>query len=187
MRARKPHNFDLGEAISMEDAISMMTIIFVLFVVFLVPLVSIDKARLEKKKVDHFWGDLVEWMGATGTENSADASYYREAFEIYDPYFLKATIRNESSRTVRYIESLTRDSSLVVVRHDLQSNNFSLMSMSKNGETTTYRHGKLSRIAGSSNWFSAQEDNPDYGEDERSKSLNKIYRSWRLDSLKGDK
>ncbi len=187
MRARKPRHFDLGEAISMEDAISMMTIIFVLFVVFLVPLVSIDKARLEKKKVDHFWGDLVGWLSTDSTKFSADAAQYREAFEIYEPYFLKATIRSESSHSVRYVESLTIDSSLIVVRHDLSTNDFSQMVMSKNGETTTYRHGKLSRIAGSVNWFSSQEDSPDYGEDRRSKVLSNLYRSWRLDSLKGVK
>jgi len=185
MRARKPHNFDLGEAISMEDAISMMTIIFVLFVVFLVPLVSIDKARLEKKTVDHFWSDVVQWLAAKSNGVTPEATAYREAFDLFDPLFMVSEIRQEETGNIRYVEALSTDSSLIIIRHDLNDNKFSQMNMGINGETITYRHGKLSRLSGNANWFSAQENDPDYGDDPRSKGLFRRYRQWRVQSMKG--
>jgi len=52
MRARPTYAAQLGEAISIEDALSMLTVIFVLFVIFLVPLVTIDRMQLEKEQSD---------------------------------------------------------------------------------------------------------------------------------------
>ena len=46
---------DLGEAISLEDALSIMVVIFVLFILFLVPLVNFDKIRTAKVEIDTFW------------------------------------------------------------------------------------------------------------------------------------
>lgn len=185
MRARRKTGHNLGEAVSLEAAITIMTIIFVLRMLFLVPLVSIDKARLEKKTVDHFWGDLVSWLTTDQSGESPNAISYQEAFDLFSSSFIHATDRDEDSHSVRYVESLTHDSSLIVVRHDLTNNLFSAMVMSKNGETTTYRHGKLSKVSGSSSWFAAQEDSPDYGDDSRSKVINSVYRAWRSDCVKG--
>lgn len=186
MRTRhSQRHFDLGEAISMEDAISMMTIIFVLFVIFLVPLVSIDKARLEKKQEDHFWGEVVAFLG-TKSSPAFDkySSMYRNAFDLYNPLFVKTTHRESSKAKYRYIELLSQDSSLVVIRHELNNNDFHSMRMTKNGETTIYQHGILQRVDKTSEWFSMDEV-LDYGEDPRSKQLNSEYRHWRNRSMKG--
>ncbi len=187
MRDRKVHHFDLGEAISMEDAISMMTIIFVLFVIFLVPLVSIDKARLEAKKVDHFWAEAVSFLGTRSSRDFDQYSLaYRNAFDLERQFFVRTTHLKEGGRQFRFVESLLADSSLIVIRHNLENNNFNSMLISKNGETATFRHGLLEQIDSSREWFSA-EDDFDYGDDPRSKELNRDYRRWRTQSMKGTK
>ncbi len=184
MRARKQFHFDLGEPISMEDAISMMTIIFVLFVIFLVPLVSIDKARLENKRVDLFWNEVVEYLGQkSNSEFDEYSKTYRDAFNFYNPLHVRTTHLKNGEIQFRYVETILPDSSLMVIRHDLTSDKFSSMRMTKNGETTTFRHGSLEEIPSTSNWFPT-EDEVDYGGDPRSSAIDTEYRKWRTKSIK---
>ncbi len=185
MRARRKQCSDLGEAISMEDAISMMTIIFVLFVIFLVPLVSIDKARLEAKQQDPFWDKVVNYLDQTTSGMiPLTADNYKEVFEIYDPYFVRVSDKNHNGVVYKYIEFLTPDSSLVVVRHDVNSGMFNRMDLSQHGETERYRHGEINRLNSSAEWFSIQEQSS-HGTAEQSINLKRDYREWLNESMEG--
>ncbi len=187
MRPRKQFHFDLGEPISMEDAISMMTIIFVLFVIFLVPLVSIDKARLENKRVDLFWNEVVDYLGQrSSSEFDKESKAYSDAFNFYNPLAVKTTLLKNGEVQFRYVETILPDSSLMVIRHDLTTDKFSSMRMTKNGETTTFRHGALEEIPSTQHWFPT-EDEVDYGTDPRSTLIDAEYRQWRGRSIKGEK
>jgi len=186
MRARRKQHIDAGEAISMEDAISMLTIIFVLFVVFLVPLVSIDKARLEAKQQDPFWNEVVNYLDQIASESMPTTALpYKEVFEIYDPYFVRITERAHRGITYNYIEFLTPESSLVVVRHDIETGLFNRMEMLQYGESENYRNGEINRLNSSAEWFTTRE-NPSHGAQEESKDLKNDYREWRNTSMESD-
>lgn len=192
MRARSSKHFDLGEAISMEDAISMMTIIFVLFVIFLVPLVSIDKAQLEAHKNDDFWGEVVAYLHNATSMNREqmldETKQYWEPFSAYrkDDYFgsqnpLWAKV-TEMTNEIRYVEILTYDSSLIVIKHDKNDNSFNSMEMTRNGETATFYYGSLGSISKGSDWFMLEHNWADDA-NEKSKQFNTTYRNWRQKSI----
>lgn len=182
MRARKAHHFDLGEAISMEDAISMMTIIFVLFVIFLVPLVSIDKALLEEQKTDDFWGDVVHFLEKSNCGN-AIAQDYQSLFNVGETVYAHI----DSVGSYRILEVLHEDSSLVVVSHNLKNDSYTKMDMAQHGISTVYYHGTLKYQASPiPEWYSDDEI-PDWGNDEKSKVFNKKYKTWRTKTMEGTK
>ena len=170
MRQRRKNNIDLGDAISMEDAISMMTIVFVLFVIFLVPLVSIDKAQLERKKMDNIWKVAID-NNNLPKDNDLVAQRYVDAFEIdEEKWITESKIGNK-----RVIEALGVDSTLYVICHNLDNNRFDEMIITTNGETITYRHGILDKIRSSSNWFIV-DDSYDYGDKKSSKEFYNWYK-----------
>lgn len=180
MRARKVQHFDLGEAISMEDAISMMTIIFVLFVIFLVPLVSIDKALLEEQKTDDFWGDMVRFL-STSNSSSVIAPDYQSLFSMNGTIYAHV----DSVGSQRIIEVLHEDSSFVVVSHNLKTNRYTKMDMAQHGISTVYYHGTLKYQASPvPEWYSDDEI-ADWGSDERSKIFEKKYKTWRTKRMEG--
>lgn len=166
----------MGDAISMEDAISMLTIIFVLFVIFLVPLISIDKAKLEQAKEDFLWQQVIDnWHNRTPALDN-DLSKYIGAFGLeYHLLAQKTTIVDDGHHT--HYEFLDEDSSLVVVTHMRSTKNFSLMRMSSHGGSTIFRHGQLGWSSSANEWFITKEEN-DYGDSEQSKELLTRYRSW---------
>lgn len=188
MKLRRSHGEDLGDAISMEDAISMLTIVFVLFVIFLVPLVSIDKARLEQKLHDKFWIKMVAFLEKNkAPEETVDLAInqYGSEFDINSPHTLKFTRTLQDSDTVVFLEYLSSlDSSINVIRHNLQSSEFNIMRLSQGGTSTTYQHGKLAFSNESQDWFLTSDIEKDYdGTSEKSKSFKKSYRSWRESSF----
>ena len=176
MRLKRVRETDLGDAISMEDAISMLTIIFVLFVVFLVPLISIDKARLEAKLHDSFWDNTVKYLVKNPTKQSNEIKKYASAFELEEP--IANNISEFPSKNYLIIEQFSSDSSLTVIKHNTKTNQFSSMRMSKNGSSTTFRNGKLAWSRVASEWYFLNNE-INYGEDERSIAFNNEYRSWR--------
>lgn len=65
---------DLGNAISMEDALSIMVVTFVLFFLFLIPLVNIDRTKLEEAQKDTYWEKLSEWISGQESDDAAAPS-----------------------------------------------------------------------------------------------------------------
>lgn len=182
MRARKVHHFDLGEAISMEDAISMMTIIFVLFVIFLVPLVSIDKALLEEQKTDDFWGAMVQFLSKSDCGDVIELDY-QSLFSMNGTIYAHV----DSVGSQRIIEVLHEDSSFVVVSHNLKNNRYTKMDMALHGVSTVYYHGTLKYQASPvPEWYSDDEVT-DWGSDEKSKIFDKKYKTWRIKKMEGNK
>ena len=45
----------LGEAISFEDILTVITVLLLLRIIFMVPLVNIDKAKTVRSKADLYW------------------------------------------------------------------------------------------------------------------------------------
>lgn len=191
MKLRRSHGEDLGDAISMEDAISMLTIVFVLFVIFLVPLVSIDKARLEQKLYDKFWIKMVTFLDTNKSpEEVVDntINQYGSEFDLQLPLSLKRTKIFDGTDTLVFVEYLAQDSSINVIRHNLNKQEFNLMRLSSGGTSTTYQHGMLAYSASSGDWFLTSEIEKDYdGTNEKSKSFKNNYRNWRKTSFSKEK
>jgi hypothetical protein len=176
VKLRRVQETSLGEAISMEDAMSMLTIIFVLFVVFLVPLISIDKARLEAKLHDSFWDDAVKYLTIETEVNRPAVNKYRTAFELYSP--LSEKVSSFKSKAVTIIEHITDDSTLIIIRHNLQDNKFSLLRLTAGGSSSVYQHGELGWSKVGREWFLVNSE-IDYGDLNLSKTFNTDYRAWR--------
>lgn len=175
----------------MEDAISMLTIVFVLFVIFLVPLVSIDKARLEQKLHDKFWVKMVTFLNDNNSSETVKDNIigeYGSEFDIQMPFSLKFTKTLRSNDTIVYIEYLAQDSSVNVIRHNRGTENFNAMRISPGGTSTTYRHGQLAFSNESQDWFLVSDMERDYdGTSDKSKNFKKSYRSWRESSFTKEK
>ncbi len=132
----------------MEDAISMLTIVFVLFVIFLVPLVSIDKARLEDKLHDKFWNNMVVFLDNNNTKSTSRetvTALYDNEFDIHNAIRLLYTVAPSGSYNL--IEFLGQDSSVTIIKHNLSTNRFNSMRISAGGTSTTFRHGELQTSA----------------------------------------
>lgn len=191
MKLRRSHGEDLGEAISMEDAISMLTIVFVLFVIFLVPLVSIDKARLEQKLHDKFWIKMVHYLDQNQSTDAVKdnmLNQYGNEFDIFGPLSLKQTRVLSGEDTLVYLEYLTADSTVTVIRHNKKTNLFNVMRLSQGGTSTTYQHGELKLDRLSNEWILNSEIENDFaGSSEKSKKFKTNYRNWRKASFPKEK
>ena len=173
MRARAA-TADMGEAISMEDALSMLTVIFVLFVVFLVPLVTIDRMRLEAERPDPFWGNVTASL-EKGLSDMIAAREYMLAFDLEDARSVR--VASVDAGNVRYVEALLRDSSITVIRHDRTDNSFGALYCQDLGSTQVFRSGTLTWNPTSRRWV-VFDFEIDYGEAESSRAMAQDYRRW---------
>jgi hypothetical protein len=156
-----PVKRELGEAISIEDALSIMIVIFVLFIIFLVPLVNIDKIKLEKAEQDTYWDDLAAWVRKEPVQN-LDA--YTNSFALSDHQ-----IRITEAEGFRYVNAVSENGDITVVEHKLSDNSFTALVVKGKSTVATFRYGQLKWSAGEKSWF-ATADLIDYGD--RAESLD---------------
>jgi hypothetical protein len=173
---------DLGNAISMEDALAMLTVIFVIFMLVLVPLVNLDRVKLKQEHRDRFW----DRVAASFSAKKADTARWRPyslAFDLHSALSVRTAAAGD--RSVRYVEALLADSALTIIRHNLYDNTFIALYCQNSGSTKIYRSGSLTWNPGSREWVVFDFD-IDYGDRTESLAMEARYRTWFLETSARD-
>lgn len=161
---------DMGEAISIEDVLSLMTVVFVLFILFFVPLVNIDRMQLENARKDEYWQQLAEWLVEHGKPAS---SFYDEAFMLDGHRFYSADL----PRGIRWVEALHSNGTITVVEHDLKRKAYTAMIVKGHSSVVTYRFGAI-RWSAAERVFFTSADSLDYGDRPQSLEMKKRFRNY---------
>ena len=104
---------ELGEAISIESALTVMVVIILLRLLFFIPLVKIDRAKLEDAQHDIYWKKATEWLAAQTTDTAA-ARPYLQTFGLENNIVRVSDIGAKRC----YLEALSPDSEITVIMHD---------------------------------------------------------------------
>ncbi len=173
MRRRRAHgNFAaLGEAISFEDILTVITVLLLLRIVFMVPLVNIDKARTISAKADLYWTRAAVYVSAHPSDTVA-ARPYRAAFGLQD-----ATVALTRLDGSVYVEAVEPDSSLLIIRHLPRELGFIALRVQGQGHSRSFRRGRLLWSNAEKEWFVGA-DTVDYGSHPSSKAMEESFRRW---------
>jgi hypothetical protein len=164
---------EMGEAISFEDVLTVMTVLLLLRLVFMVPLVNLDKAKTIAARTDKYWSSQALYV-LEHAGDSARAQPYRNAFGLEGKRVL---ISGMGAGKGVFLEAASPDSNLIVVRHDLGDGSFLAMNVQGRGHAVSFRHGKLIWSEGEGEWFPAS-DSVDYGARPESKAMEAGFREW---------
>lgn len=168
--ARRKKQVDQGDAISMEDALSMLVVIFVLFVVFLVPLVSMEKpTQLKKVPEDPFWAQVSRSL----SDQEPRAKSYAPSFGIYN--YLAARITPVEGE--EFIEFLGADSSVTILHHQLSTHNFTSIYVPTGGQSIIYKSGQLEFDDIEKEWLITQSQTL-YYPNETTEPTEYRYKQW---------
>jgi hypothetical protein len=173
-RGRRHHGrAEMGEAISFEDVLTVMTVLLLLRLIFMVPLVNLDKAKTIAARGDAYWSRQAGWV-LSHPGDSSRVKPYRTAFGLEGK--AASLTETEPGKTV-YLEAAAADSNLTVLRHDLGDGSFISMNVQGRGHSRSYRRGKLIWSREEEEWFPAS-DSVDYGNREDSKAMEEKFRDW---------
>lgn len=172
-RLRRGARIELGEAISFEDVLTIITVLLLLRLVFMVPLVNLDKSKTVAARSDAYWSRQAAFvLGSPG--DTVRAAPYADAFALHG----KTVLMTESGLGKNvYIEAAGPDSSLTVLRHDLAGGGFTAMSVQARGHALSFRRGALLWSQDEEEWFPAS-DSVDYGTRPESKAMEAEFRAW---------
>jgi hypothetical protein len=171
-RRRKSHTAGLGESLSFEEVLTVITVLLLLRVVFMVPMVNLDKAKTVAVQIDKYWARAT---GYVLSKPSADADLrpYRAAFGIRD---MQGFVTRDGA--VAYVEAATEDSELVVIRHNPSAQRFiALRAHASSGQAFSFQRGRLLWSNSEEEWFIAS-DTVDYGSHASSKEMEARLRAW---------
>jgi hypothetical protein len=155
-RRAKP---DLGEAVSFDSILTILTVLLVLRMVFLVPMVNLDKSKVDQARRSLLWERVVGRLAA-GARHQDDASLpYLQAFALQSDRSF-ATVLPDGRVLV---EALSADSTLDVVEHDPATGRFVSLRVQASSEAPVFRRGLLLWSGEESVWFPAS-DSTDYGQ-----------------------
>jgi hypothetical protein len=164
---------ELGEAISFEDVLTVMTVLLLLRLVFMVPLVNLDKAKTIAARADKYWSQQALYV-LTHQGDSVRVQPYRTAFGLEG----KTAMVTESGNGKNvFLEAAAPDSNLTVLRHNLGDGSFVAMNVQGRGHSISFRRGKLIWSQEESEWFPAS-DSVDYGTRPESKAMEREFREW---------
>ena len=172
-RSRRHTRVEMGESISFEDVLTVMTVLLLLRLIFMVPLVNLDKAKTIVARGDQYWSRQAGWV-LSHPNDAQKIKPYRTAFGLEDKV---ASLTESGAGTIVYLEASTPDSNLTVLRHNLSDGSFIAMSVLGRGHSRSYRRGKLIWSREESEWFPAS-DSVDYGSREDSKAMEEKFRTW---------
>jgi hypothetical protein len=168
----------MGEAISFEDVLTVMTVLLLLRLVFMVPLVNLDKAKTISARSDKYWSSQAAYV-LNHPDDSARAEPYRNAFGLQGEIvqLSPAGEAGDGGGKILFLEAAAPDSNLTVLRHDPGDGSFIAMSVQGRGHSVTFRRGKLIWSREESEWFPAS-DSVDYGSRPESKAMEIQFREW---------
>lgn len=176
-RVRRQTRVEMGESISFEDVLTVMTVLLLLRLIFMVPLVNLDKAKTIAARGDEYWNRQASWV-LSHPGDSLKVKPYQNAFGLSE----KVTLITDAGPTTGsdhsiYLEASAPDSNLSVLMHDLGTGRFISMTILKQGHSRSYRRGKLIWSKDESEWFPAS-DSVDYGSRDDSKAMEVRFRDW---------
>lgn len=161
----------LGDGISFEEVLTVITVLLLLRVVFMVPMVNLDKAKTVTATLDTYWGRAAAHLLATA-EHDPDARPYRAALGLRD----EAAVTLSRDGGVVLLEAAWPDSSLLVLRHEPSTLAFTLMRVQAGG-ARSFRRGRLVWSNAEREWFIGA-DTLDYGAHPSSGALEQSYRGF---------
>lgn len=171
-RFRRHARAEMGEAINFEDVLTVIAVLLLLRLIFMVPLVNLDKAKLVQARRDAYWSHQAGWV-LSHPGDSLSAQPYRAAFSLWGRSVILTPAREGR---ITWLEAASPDSSLLVLRHNLTTGNFTALNVAGGGHSQSFRRGKLIWSEGEKEWFAAS-DSIDYGS-EASKAMEKDFRGW---------
>jgi hypothetical protein len=139
---------DLGPALAVEDALTVMVVILVVRMVLLVPMMSLDKARLERPEKESFWQKAYAFV-LGNKESEEGIRSYEDAFEIEG----SAAILTDMEGGVRFLEAADAEENLLVVRHDVKRQAYTSMYVQKFSAVPTFSHGRMKWSPQEKKWF----------------------------------
>lgn len=162
----------MGDGISFEEVLTVITVLLLLRVVFLVPVVSLDRIKTESAAVDQYWKRQAAHVLDNADENE-EVLPYRVAFGLRD---VRATLTQADDRV--WIEAAAHDGdNLIVVRHTPAGGNFVALRVQQAGAVRTFRRGTLLWSERENEWFVGG-DTVDYGAHPTSVELEREFRAW---------
>jgi len=171
--SRRPRPIrELGEAISLENVLTLMTVLFVLRWLFFVPLVNLDRMTLVKAQKDEYWQVLSDYLMSKG--DTATNSFYTSSFGL-DGH--RIVVTEAGVGDTRYIEALNNDGTLTVIEHRLGAGRFDALVVRGHSSVVGFRYGALKWSAAEQVWFTST-DSVDYGERKESVAMKDRYRAW---------
>ena len=163
---------ELGDAISLENVLSLMVVLFVLRLLFFIPLVNIDRMQLVKAQKDDYWPKLVDYLAAKGDSNGVAS--YNSAFNLDGHRIL---VTESGNGDIRYVEALNSDGTVTVIEHRVGAGRFDAMIVKGHSSVVDFRYGSLKWSAPEQVWFTTN-DSADYGTRPESVAMKKRFRDW---------
>lgn len=161
---RRGHRIDMGEAVSFDSILTVLTVLLVLRMIFLIPMVNLDKAKLEQATKDNLWMDLAERLRGEEPGVQREAIPYAGLLWGKPDWVLHRTLAGGTS----HLEALSADSTLEIMEHDPSSGRFHSLRVQGASEHPVFRRGRLLWSREEKIWF-ATADTTDYGEDSTSR------------------
>jgi len=157
---------DLGEAISFDSILTVLTVLMVLRMIYLIPMVNLDKAKVDQARHDRLWTLVIHRLASKSMGIDSLARPYLGAFGITAE---RVTSMQDSAGRVR-LEALSPDSTLDLVEHDTRTGRFVAMRVQASSEHPVFRRGLLLWSREEGVWFPTA-DSTDYGQDSSSLAL----------------
>lgn len=170
--SRRQRQVDLGEAVSFDSVLTILTVLLVLRMVFLVPMVNLDKAKTEEARKDKAWDRTIETVLRIGVPSGAGA--YTASQGVSGAL----SVQSSQGDSVVWVESVFPDSSIVVVRHQRKAGRYSRLHVQAKLEHPSCQYGRLEWSAAERQWFTLS-DSVDYGERGVVRATLEAYRSWK--------
>lgn len=167
---------DLGPALAVEDALTVMVVILVLRVVLFVPMMNLDRARLDQAETETFWEKAYAWIRADRSPADRSAPY-DGAFDLSG----KAVVVGEPQGQVRFLEVADEDRNILIIRHDLGSQEYGSLFIQKFSKVPSYRHGRIKWSPKERKWFTL-DNQVAYDQTPETRELETQYRAWRGDA-----
>lgn len=173
-RHRGVKRLELGEAMSFEDVLTVITVLLLLRVLFMVPLVNIDKAKTVRAEADEYWKRATAWVVAQ-PDDTLMAHRIRPYWTAFELAGHKAIWTERGA--LQFIEAITSDSSLLIIRQNPQDSTFISMRVQGPGHAKSFRRGRLLWSPAEQEWFTAS-DTVDYGSHPTSKRIEAEQREF---------
>lgn len=167
---RRRRKLDLGEAISFDSVLTVLTVLLVLRMVFFVPMVNLDKAKTESSRKAGIWDTTAARAllnGALGGDGYQSSMGFAKAL-------VRESVLPDSSV---WLEAVFPDSSVAVVLHERNRGTYTRLHAQSRDELPSCQYGMLRWSPPEKQWFTVS-DSVDYGDRGVSNSTLSAYRAW---------
>lgn len=170
--SRRRRHLDLGEAISFDSVLTVLTVLLVLRMVFFVPMVNLDKAKIVSAKKSGIWDTTIARAVQAG--HGAVGSVYAAAMGLANAKVAASASADSASV---WIEAVLPDSAVAVVFHDRAAGTYVRLFAQSRNELPSCQYGSLRWSPLEKQWFTVS-DSVDYGDRGVSGATLSRYRGW---------